>query len=96
MLLCVFIGANFVAATFLAWLPSLVEREFSLGLAQSAFDLDRLAAGERPRGGPGGLAGRPGGPASREAAGFAPSAWGLILAAPFVLLTGWSSHGRAC
>jgi MFS family permease len=35
-LLAVFIGANFVAATFLTWLPTFIGRKFSQGLAGSA------------------------------------------------------------
>src|SRR5205814_1681841 len=36
MLLAVFVGANFVAATFLTWLPAFVSRYFELGLSRSS------------------------------------------------------------
>jgi MFS family permease len=36
LLLFVFLGANFVATTFLAWLPAYVSRSFKLGLLDSA------------------------------------------------------------
>ena len=57
LLLCVFVGANFVAATFLAWLPSLVERAFGLGLTQSAFTSAVWPLASVPRGGTRGMAG---------------------------------------
>ena len=44
LLLCVFIGANFVAATFLTWLPTFIYEKFGdepLGLLD---DLGRLVA----------------------------------------------------
>ena len=36
LLLCVFIGANFVAATFLAWLPTFIYEAFGLSLSGSS------------------------------------------------------------
>jgi MFS family permease len=36
LLLAVFVGANFVAATFLAWLPLYIFESFKLGLADSS------------------------------------------------------------
>ena len=74
MLLGVFVGANFVAATFLSWLPSLVQRGFNLGLANSALTSTvwPLASVPARSAGAGWPTGRPGG---REAAGSAPSAW---------------------
>ena len=44
LLLVVFVGANFVAATFLAWLPSYIFERFNLGLSSFVADLDVLAA----------------------------------------------------
>ena len=37
LLLCVFVGANFVAATFLTWLPTFIFEGFDLGLDNSSF-----------------------------------------------------------
>ncbi len=90
MLLCVFIGANFVATTFLAWLPSLVERGFNLGLANSALTSTIWPLASVPGAALGGwLADR----AARRSGGgrIRVQCLGLILAAPFVLLTGWSA-----
>ena len=36
LLLCVFIGANFVAAAFLTWLPTFIYRKFSMDVADSS------------------------------------------------------------
>src|SRR5262249_41034648 len=90
VLLGVFVGANFVAAAFLAWLPSLVFRSFRLGLGTSSatstvWPLTSLVgalcggvladwAAQRSRGGR-----------------IRTQCLGLVLAAPFVLLLGWSS-----
>jgi MFS family permease len=90
LLLCVFIGANFVAATFLAWLPSLVERGFNLGLANSALTSTLWPLASVPGAALGGwLADR----WARRAGGgrIRTQTLGLFLAAPFVLITGWSS-----
>ena len=64
LLLTVFVGANFVAATFLAWLPLYIFEKFKLGLADSsmistAWPLASLfgrarAVAWRPTGRPGG------------------------------------------
>ena len=86
-----FIGANFVAATFLVWLPSLVEREFGLSLTRSAFASAVWPLASVPGAALGGwLADR----ASRRAGGgrIRTQCLGLILAAPFVLVIGWSSQ----
>src|SRR5947209_187891 len=88
LLLCVFIGANFVATTFLAWLPSLVERAFNLGLTHSALTSAFWPLASVPGAAFGGwLADR----AARRSPGgrIRTQSLGLILAAPFVLLTGW-------
>ena len=37
LLLVVFVGANFVAATFLTWLPMFIFESFDLGLDNSSF-----------------------------------------------------------
>jgi MFS family permease len=90
MLLCVFVGANFVAATFLAWLPSLVGRGFNLGLSLSALTSTIWPLASVPGAVAGGwLADR----AARRSSGgrIRIQCLGLLLAAPFVLLTGWSS-----
>lgn len=85
MLLVVFIGANFVAAAFLTWLPSLVGRVFDLGLAGSA-----AASTVWPLSSvPGAICG--GWLADRAAHRFRGGrilvqALGLMLAAPFVVL----------
>ena len=90
MLLVVFIGANFVAATFLAWLPSLVGRGFKLGVANSALTSTIWPLASVPGALCGGwLADRA---ASRTAGGrIHAQCLGLILAAPFVMLIGWST-----
>ena len=36
LLLCVFVGANFVAAAFLTWLPTFIYRQFALGVSDSS------------------------------------------------------------
>lgn len=36
LLLCVFVGANFVAAAFLTWLPTFIYRKFALGVSGSS------------------------------------------------------------
>jgi sugar phosphate permease len=89
LLLAVFVGANFVAATFLSWLPMFVSRKFKLGLGESG-----LTSTLWP------LASLPGALLAGVMADWAIRRWrggrigvqavGLILAAPFVFLTGWS------
>ncbi len=87
ILLLVFVGANFVATTFLAWLPTYVFRNFDLGLTSSSllsifWPLASL---------PGALLGGIGADlAARRSAGgrVGVQAIGLILAAPFVFLCG--------
>jgi MFS family permease len=90
LLLGVFLGANFVATTFLAWLPSFVSRGFKLGLSDSAVASMFWPLASLPGALCGGyLADR----AARRSKGgrIRVQSLGLILAAPFVLLTGWSS-----
>ncbi len=92
-LLGVFIGANFVATAFLTWIPTFIGRQLALGLAASsllstAWPLSSLV---------GALAGgfladsatkRPGGRILVQA-------FGLLIAAPFVLATGWATTKTA-
>ncbi len=65
MLLCVFIGANFVAAAFLTWLPTFIFRKFSDGRLGLFHHLDRVAPGQSGRSALRRSAGRPGGPAAQ-------------------------------
>jgi MFS family permease len=90
VLLVVFIGANFVAATFLAWLPAYIFRNFDLGLGRSG-----LASMFWP------LASVPGAILGGFLADWAAlrtrggricvQSAGLVIAAPFVYLTGVST-----
>ena len=90
MLLCVFIGANFVAAAFLTWLPTFIFRKFSMDVSGSSttsivWPLASLAGALCG----GVLADR----AARRRKGgrIRVQALGLILGAPFVFLAGWST-----
>jgi len=90
VLLIVFIGANFVAATFLAWLPAYIFRNFQLGLSNSGLASVVWPLASLPGAILGGvLADR----AARRSRGgrIRVQSVGLILAAPFVYLTGESS-----
>jgi MFS family permease len=89
LLLAVFIGANFVASAFLAWLPTFIYRKFAMSVAgSSAFStvwplaslVGALCGGV--------LADW----ASRHRKGgrIRVQSLGLILGAPFVFLAGWS------
>ncbi len=90
VLLIVFIGANFVAATFLAWLPAYIFRNFQLELARSSrFSMFWPLASL-----PGAiLGGFLADHAARRSRGgrIRVQSVGLILAAPFVYLTGAST-----
>jgi MFS family permease len=90
LLLCVFIGANFVATAFLTWLPSLVGRGFNLGLTQSGLTSTLWPLASVPGATLGGwLADRW---ARRSGGGrIRTQSLGLFLAAPFVLMTGRSN-----
>jgi MFS family permease len=90
LLLGVFIGANFVAATFLTWLPTFIYETFGLSLSNSSttsavWSLSSLVgavsggylADRAARGGRGGR--------------IRVQSLGLLMGAPFVFLTGWSS-----
>jgi MFS family permease len=90
LLLVVFVGANFVAATFLTWLPLYIFERFDLGLSSSS-----LTSTFWP------LASLPGAVCGGVAADWARKEWsggrirvqslGLFVAAPFVFLTGWAT-----
>ncbi len=87
MLLFVFIGANFVASTFLTWLPTFIGRKFAQGLSGSA-----LISTAWP------LASLVGAPCGGMLADWAARSWkggrirvqslGLIAGAPFVFWAG--------
>ncbi len=90
VLLIVFIGANFVAATFLTWLPAYIFRNFQLGLSNSALASVVWPLASLPGAILGGVvadwaAGRSRGGRIRV------QSVGLLLAAPFVYLTGGST-----
>lgn len=89
MLLSVFIGANFVAATFLTWLPTFIYETFGLSLSGSSttsavWSLSSLIGAVLG----GFLADR----AARSGKGgrIRVQSLGLIIGTPFVFLTGWS------
>ncbi len=90
VLLCVFIGANFVAAAFLTWLPTFIYRKFSMDISGSSttsvvWSLASLVGALCG----GVLADR----AARRRKGgrILVQCFGLILGAPFVFLAGWSA-----
>jgi len=86
-LLLVFVGANFVATTFLAWLPFYVFGKFNLGLFSSSFAAIFWPLASLPGALLGGvLADRA---AQRSKGGrIRVQSAGLLLAVPFVYLTG--------
>jgi MFS family permease len=90
LLLLVFVGANFVAATFLAWLPSYIFERFDLGLTSSSFTSTFWPLASLPGAVFGGIAADW---SSRRSSGgrILVQSAGLILASPFVFLTGWST-----
>jgi len=90
LLLAVFVGANFVAATFLTWLPMYIFEGFDLGLSSSSLTSTFWPLASLPGALCGGVAADW---AARRARGgrIRTQSLGLILAAPFVLLTGWST-----
>ena len=90
LLLFVFIGANFVAAAFLTWLPTFIYRKFSLDVADSSmtstvWPLASLV-GALCGGWIADLAAR-----RRRGGRILVQSFGLILGAPFVFLAGWSA-----
>jgi MFS family permease len=91
VLVAVFVGANFVAAIFLTWLPSFLYRKFSMTLSMAGFSstiylqvasvLGVLAGGA--------VADRI---VRRWRAGrMMTQAFGLAMGVPFIFLTGWSA-----
>jgi MFS family permease len=90
LLLCVFLGANFVAATYLTWLPIFVSRAFGLGLKDSSFTSAYWPLASLPGAILGGFladwAAR-----RRKGGRVRVQGFGLILAAPFVFATGYST-----
>jgi MFS family permease len=90
LLLLVFVGANFVAATFLAWLPDFIFERFELGLSASSFTSTFWPLASLPGALLGGVAADW---SSRRSRGgrIRVQSLGLIAASPFVFLTGWSS-----
>ncbi len=90
LLLFVFVGANFVAATFLTWLPSYIFERFALGVARSSFTSTFWPLASLPGAVVGGVAADWWARRSRGGR-IRAQAIGLIAAAPFVFLTGWST-----
>jgi MFS family permease len=89
LLLAVFVGANFVAATFLAWLPSYIFERFDLGVSDSSITSTFWPLASLPGAVCGGIAADR---AARRWKGgrIRVQSLGLFLAAPFVFLTGWA------
>jgi MFS family permease len=90
LLLLVFVGANFVAATFLTWLPSYIFDRFELGIATSSFTSTFWPLASLPGAVLGGVAADWWSRRSRGGR-IRVQSMGLIAAAPFVFLTGWSA-----
>ncbi len=90
LLLGVFVGANFVAATFLAWLPSFIFERFDLELSSSALASTFWPLASLPGAVFGGVAADWAGTRSRGGR-IRVQSLGLIVAAPFVFLTGWAT-----
>jgi MFS family permease len=90
LLFTVFVGANFVAATFLTWLPTFIFETFDLGLDNAAFTSTFWPLASLPGALLGGIAADRG--ARRTKGGrIRVQSLGLLLAAPFVCLSGWST-----
>jgi MFS family permease len=90
LLLTVFVGANFVAATFLAWLPSYIFERFDLGLSDSSITSTFWPLASLPGAICGGIA-ADWARQRRQGGRIWVQSLGLVLAAPFVFLTGWAS-----
>ncbi len=90
LLFAVFVGANFVAATFLTWLPTYIFEKFDLGLDNSSFTSTFWPLASLPGAILGGVAADR---AARRAEGgrIRVQSLGLLLAAPFVFLCGWAA-----
>jgi len=89
LLLCVFVGANFVAAAFLTWLPTFIYRKFALGVSDSSTTSTVWPLASLVGALWGGVladwAAR-----HRQGGRILVPSLGLILGAPFVFLAGWS------
>jgi sugar phosphate permease len=90
LLLIVFVGANFVGATFLTWLPSYIFERFGLGLSESSITSTFWPLASLPGAVCGGIAADRAAARTRGGRIWVQSL-GLVLAAPFVFLTGWAS-----
>jgi MFS family permease len=84
LLLVVFLSANFVATTFLGWLPTYVSRSFRLGLSDSALTSVFWALASLPGAVCGGVL-ADWGRRRYKGGRIRVQGLGLILAAPFVL-----------
>ncbi len=91
VLMAVFVGANFVAAVFLTWLPSFLFRKFSLTLSMAGFSSTaylQIASVIGVIAG-GALADRF--VRTRPAGRMITQAVGLFAGVPFIFLTGWTT-----
>ncbi len=90
LLFAVFVGANFVAATFLTWLPTFIFEAFDVGLDNASFTSTFWPLASLPGALLGGFAADR---AARRTSGgrIRVQSLGLLLAAPFVFLAGWST-----
>src|SRR5438105_1503972 len=90
ILMTVFVGANFVAAIVLTWMPSFLYRKFGMSLAAAGFSSTAYLQVASVLGvlSGGGLADRLG---RRQRAGrMLTQAIGLIAGVPFIFMTGWT------
>jgi MFS family permease len=90
-LMAVFVGANFVAAVFLTWLPSFLVRKFSLTLSMAGFSATAYLQVASVLGviTGGALADRF--VRTRPAGRMITQAIGLFAGIPFIFLTGWTT-----
>src|SRR5689334_17061053 len=91
VLMAVFVGANFVAAVFLTWLPSFLFRKFSLTLSMAGFSSTAYLQVASVAGviTGGALADRFA--RTRPAGRMITQAMGLFAGIPFIFLTGWTT-----
>ena len=90
LLIAVFVGTNFVAAIFLTWMPSFLNRRFGMSLSMSGLNATLwLQAMSMAGVVVGGIAADRA--AGRVAAGrVLVQSLGLLAGAPFIFLTGWT------